>query len=198
RRSPLRAWHNRATPERTRRPSRSASRKPFETFLLGRALPFWYHDDVRSPRLTTSDLRDLLAQRVVVFDGAMGTQLQARKLTAEDFGGEEQAGCNENLAVTRPDVIAAVHRAYYEAGADFVETDTFGGTPLVLGEFGLADKAVAINEAAARVAREVAEDIEKRDGRARYVAGSMGPTTRTISVTGGITFDEMSSHYEQQ
>src|ERR1044072_682889 len=95
----------------------------------------------RRPRLTTADLRDMLAQRIVVFDGAMGTQLQARKLTAADFGGADFEGCNENRVLTRPDVRADVHRAYYDAGADFVETDTFGGTPLVLAEYDLAAKA---------------------------------------------------------
>ena len=91
-----------------------------------------------------------------------------------------------------------MHKAYYDAGADFVETDTFGGTPLVLNEYDLGKKALAINEAAARIAREVAEAHEREHGRARYVAGSMGPTTRSISVVGGITFDEMAAHYEVQ
>ncbi len=152
----------------------------------------------RTTRLTTADVRDLLAERVVVFDGAMGTQLQARNLTAADFGGEAYAGCNENLVLTRPDVVADVHRAYYEAGCDFVETDTFGGTPLVLAEYDLADKALAINEGAARIARDVAEELQAKDGRTRWVAGSMGPTTRSISVTGGITFDEMAETYTVQ
>jgi 5-methyltetrahydrofolate--homocysteine methyltransferase len=143
-------------------------------------------------RLTTSDLRDLMATRVLVFDGAMGTQLQARDLSAQDFGGEELLGCNENLVLTRPDVIADVHRAYFLAGADFVETNSFGGTPLVLAEYGLQAKALDINMAAARIAREVAASFLDRP---RFVAGSMGPTTRTISVTGGITFDEMAEHY---
>ncbi|MCP5120003.1 MAG: hypothetical protein GY953_55095, partial [bacterium] len=86
-------------------------------------------------------LRDALRSRVVVLDGAMGTMLQQRDLTAEDFGGPELEGCNENLVLTRPDVILDVHRAYFEAGADVVETDTFGAAPLVLAEYDIADRA---------------------------------------------------------
>ena len=148
------------------------------------------------PRLTTADLRDLMATRVLVFDGAMGTQLQARDLGPADFGGEALAGCNEHLVLTRPDVIADIHRAYFAAGADFVETNSFGATPLVLAEYGLQAKALEINEAAARIAKEVALSFGASEpNHPRFVAGSMGPTTRTISVTGGITFDEMAEHY---
>jgi 5-methyltetrahydrofolate--homocysteine methyltransferase len=150
---------------------------------------------VRRSRLTSSDVKDLLAERVVVFDGAMGTQLQARNLGAHDFGGAALVGCNENLNLTRPDVIADVHRAYFSAGADFVETNTFGATPLVLDEYELGHKALEINEAAARIAREVAESFTDRP---RFVAGSMGPSTRSLSVTGGITFDELSRHFAVQ
>jgi len=147
------------------------------------------------PRLTPSDLVDLLASRIVVFDGAMGTQLQERNLTAADFGGEAFAGCNEHLVLTRPDVIADIHRAYYAAGADIVETNSFGGTPLVLDEYQLGSKALEMNIAAARIAREVSNTFTDRQ---RFVAGSMGPTTRTLSVTGGLTFDELVEHYAVQ
>jgi 5-methyltetrahydrofolate--homocysteine methyltransferase len=90
-------------------------------------------------RFSPEDLGGLLRERILVFDGAMGTQIQARKLTAADFGGPELEGCNENLVATRPDVVRAIHEAYYAAGADVVETDSFGGTPLVLAEYGLQD-----------------------------------------------------------
>src|ERR1700756_2647540 len=82
-------------------------------------------------------LRDLLSHRILVLDGAMGTMLQQRHLVAEDFGGAALEGCNENLVRTRPDVVLDIHRKYFEAGADIVETDSFGGTPLVLAEYGL-------------------------------------------------------------
>jgi 5-methyltetrahydrofolate--homocysteine methyltransferase len=147
------------------------------------------------PRLTPDDLRDLLASRILVFDGAMGTQLQARNLSAVDFGGEAFNGCNENLVRTRPDVIGDVHRAYYAAGADIVETNSFGSTPLVLDEYGLGADALELNRLAAQIARNVSNEFTDRP---RFVAGSMGPTTRTLSVTGGLTFDELVNHYAVQ
>src|SRR5579859_8074796 len=96
-----------------------------------------------------SALRDLLSQRILVLDGAMGTMLQQRNLTAEDFGGPALEGCNENLVRTRPDVVLEIHRKYFEAGADIIETNTFGGAPIVLAEYGLADHALFLNRRAA-------------------------------------------------
>ena len=93
----------------------------------------------------TEELLAVLAERVLVLDGATGTGIQARDLTAADFGGADYEGCNEHLVLTRPDVVASLHADYFEAGADMVETDTFGGTPLVLAEYGLAEKALEIN-----------------------------------------------------
>ena len=151
----------------------------------------------RIARFTPEDLKQILRERILVFDGAMGTQIQARMLTAADFGGADLEGCNENLVATRPDVIRAIHEAYYAAGADVVETDSFGGTPLVLGEYGLQDRALELNRLAASVARDAAAAFST-PGRPRLVAGSIGPTTKTLSVTGGITFDEMVGHYEVQ
>src|SRR6516225_2115431 len=111
---------------------------------------------MRDLRQSEKALRELLAERILVLDGAMGTMLQQRHLTAEDFGGAALEGCNENLVVTRPDVVLGIHRAYFAAGADMVETDTFGATPLVLAEYGLADRAQELNVAAARLARQAA------------------------------------------
>ena len=145
----------------------------------------------------TEELLGVLAERVLVMDGATGTGIQARDLTAADFGGPEYEGCNENLVLTRPDVVRDLHASYLDAGADMVETNTFGGTPLVLAEYGLADKARQINREAARIAREVAERF-RQPGRPRFVAGSMGPTTKSITVTGGVTFGEMIGHYRVQ
>jgi 5-methyltetrahydrofolate--homocysteine methyltransferase len=145
----------------------------------------------------TEELLGVLADRVLVLDGATGTGIQARNLTAADFGGPEYEGCNEHLVLTRPDVVQSLHADYFEAGADMVETDTFGGTPLVLAEYGLADKALEINREAARLAREVAERFRTKD-RPRFVAGSMGPTTKSITVTGGVTFAEMIRHFRVQ
>ena len=135
-------------------------------------------------------LADALRTRIVVVDGAMGTVLQQKDLQAADFGGPGLEGCNENLVATRPDVIAEVHRAYLEAGADIIETDTFGGTPIVLAEYGLAECALDLNRRGAQLARQAAEEYS-RPGRPRFVAGSIGPTTKSITVTGGVTFSEM-------
>src|SRR6266540_6021175 len=142
-------------------------------------------------------LAEILAERILVLDGATGTWLQGENLTAEDFGGEEYEGCNEHLVLTRPDVVRRMHAAYLEAGADMVETDTFGGTPLVLAEYGLAEKAFEINKRAAELAREAAAKFSTAR-RPRFVAGSMGPTTRSVTVTGGVTFDELIGHYKTQ
>src|SRR3954453_7917093 len=142
-------------------------------------------------------LEDALATRVLVLDGAMGTMLQQRQLTAADFGGAALEGCNENLVLTRPDVIADVHRAYYEAGADIVETNSFGSTKIVLAEYGLEAQAYELNRAAAEIARETAKKLST-PARARFVAGSMGPTTKAITVTGGVTFPELVANYHEQ
>lgn len=136
-------------------------------------------------------------ERILVFDGAMGTALQSRDLGPDDFGGEALDGCNENLIVTRPDVIADVHANYLAAGADVVETDTFGATALVLAEYGLEQCADEINETAARIARAACE-AHSAPGRPRFVAGSMGPTTKAISVTRGVTFDELQQNFGAQ
>jgi len=142
-------------------------------------------------------LFDALESRIVVLDGAMGTMIQQQHLTAADFGGPQLEGCNEVLVRTRPEVILGIHRAYLEAGADVVETDTFGGTPIVLGEYSLAEEARALNRRAAELARQAAEEFSK-PGRTRFVAGSMGPTTRAITVTGNVTFEELKQAFYEQ
>jgi 5-methyltetrahydrofolate--homocysteine methyltransferase len=142
-------------------------------------------------------LDEVLAERILVLDGATGTALQARDLTAEDFGGVHLEGCNENLVLTRPDVVLDIHRDYLESGADIIETNTFGGTSIVLGEYGLQDKVLEINETAARLARQAAESFSTLS-RPRFVAGSMGPTTKAISVTGGVTFDQLVEVFHDQ
>ncbi len=144
-----------------------------------------------------TQLQEHLARRVLVIDGAMGTAIQARNLPPEAFGGPEYDGCNEHLVRTRPDVILDIHKQYLAAGADIVETDTFGATPLVLGEYGLGEKAREINRTAARLARQAANAFSS-DSRPRFVAGSIGPTTRAISVTGGVTFDELVENFRVQ
>jgi len=127
----------------------------------------------------------------------MGTALQQARLAAADFGGAQFEGCNEALVRTRPDVILDVHRAYLEAGADIIETNTFGGAPIVLAEYGLAQEAAELNRRAAELARQAA-DAFSTAGRPRFVAGAAGPTTKSLSTTGGITFAEMRETYAVQ
>jgi 5-methyltetrahydrofolate--homocysteine methyltransferase len=138
-----------------------------------------------------------LRKKILVLDGAMGTMLQEADLTPEDFGGEELDGCNEHLVFTAPEVIYNVHREYLLAGADVIETNTFGGTPVVLDEYGLGSQAYEINKTAAEIARKAANSFTTSEWP-RFVAGSMGPTTKTLSVTGGISFDELTENYRIQ
>ena len=142
-------------------------------------------------------LKELLRQRVLVLDGAMGTMLQQRNLTAVDFGGAALEGCNENLVRTRPEVVLDIHRKYLDAGADIVETNSFGGTPLVLAEYGLARDALELNRRAAELARQAADEFSSPTNP-RFAAGSMGPTTKAITVTGGVTFDGLRENYYVQ
>ncbi|WP_332650269.1 methionine synthase [Lysinibacillus sp. 54212] len=138
-----------------------------------------------------------LEKRILIIDGAMGTMLQNENLTPEDFGGEELDGCNENLVITRPDVLSKVHREYLEAGADIICTNTFGGTPLVLNEYDLGEHAVEINTRAVHLAVEAVKEFSTPEWP-RYVAGAIGPTTKTLSVTGGITFEELQENFYVQ
>jgi 5-methyltetrahydrofolate--homocysteine methyltransferase len=150
-----------------------------------------------TPEERREALEDILAQRVLVLDGAMGTMLQQQHLTADDFGGAALEGCNENLVRTRPDVVLGIHRAYFDAGSDVVETNSFGGAKLVLAEYGLADDAYELNFTAAKLARQAAEEFSTT-ARPRFVAGSMGPTTKAITVTGGVTFPQLVENFYQQ
>ncbi len=142
-------------------------------------------------------LKQRIRERVLVLDGATGTALQAANLTAKDFGGEEYEGCNEYLVVTRPDVIQNVHENYLASGADIVETDTFGGTPFVLGEYGLSDRAYELNKKAAELARAACKKFSTPEWP-RFVAGSIGPTTKALSITGGITYEKLAENYYEQ
>jgi 5-methyltetrahydrofolate--homocysteine methyltransferase len=142
-------------------------------------------------------LFDVLATRILVLDGAMGTMLQQRHLTVDDRGGAVLQDCPEYLVKSRPDVISDIHRAYLAAGADMIETNSFGSTPLVLSEFGIADQARDINVTAARLAREAADSFSTA-AKPRFVAASIGPTTKTLSVAGGTTFEELEKNFYEQ
>src|SRR6266568_7379156 len=138
-------------------------------------------------------LRSVLAERVVIADGAMGTMLQASEATAEDFGDWE--GCNEVLNVTRPDIVRSVHHAYLEAGADCVTTNTFGANLGNLGEYGIADRIAELSQAGALLARAVASEFTAADGKPRWVLGSIGPGTK-LPTLGHVTFTELREAYQ--
>ncbi|RLE23907.1 MAG: methionine synthase, partial [Acidobacteria bacterium] len=143
------------------------------------------------------DLRGAFEHRILVLDGATGTALQAFNLTPEDFGGVAFEGCNEILCRTRPDVVDQIHDTYLLAGADIIETNTFGATPLVLAEYGLEQESFELNRLAAEIARKACLRHTTPD-RPRFVCGSMGPTTKAITVTGGVTFDELVESFHIQ
>jgi 5-methyltetrahydrofolate--homocysteine methyltransferase len=126
---------------------------------------------------------------VLVFDGAMGTNIQSQNLTAADFGGAEYEGCNEYLVETKPEAIAKVHRDFLAAGADVIETDTFGSSPLVLAEYNLADQAYALSRKAAELAKQCAEEFSTPE-KPRFVAGSIGPGTK-LPTLGHVGYDEL-------
>ena len=143
------------------------------------------------------ELLEILKERILVTDGAMGTMIQNRNLAAEDFGGPELEGCNEHLVLSKPEVISSIHEGYLKAGADINETDTFGATSIVLAEYGLQDKALEINKTAAELAVRQAKKYSS-SYKPRFVAGSMGPGTKTISVTRNISFDEVRKAFAEQ
>jgi 5-methyltetrahydrofolate--homocysteine methyltransferase len=141
-----------------------------------------------------NDFLQTVKERVVVYDGAMGTNIQTRNPTLDDYWGKEN--CSEVLVLSRPDIIRDIHADFFHVGCDIIETDTFGGSRIVLAEFELGDRVHEINVKAAQLAREVAQQFSTKE-RPRFVAGSMGPTTKLPSL-GHIGFEAMAAAYEEQ
>ncbi len=143
-------------------------------------------------------LKKDLGNKIVILDGAMGTMLQAENLTSDDFGGEKYEGCNDYLVLTKPDVIKKIHKKYLQAGSDIIETNTFGALDIVLHDYGLEDKAFEMNKKAAEIVNEAIKEYREENPektRNLYVAGAIGPSNKSISVTGGVTFDELIHSY---
>ena len=146
-----------------------------------------------------SDFRTLInkAHRpVLVFDGATGTSFQSLNLKDKDFGGSKYEGCNENLVLSSPDTVRKVHKSFLEAGCDVIETNTFGATSIVLDEYGLSNKAYEINLKAAKLAKEITIEYSTIN-KPRFIAGSIGPTTK-LATLGHITFDQLKTSYREQ
>ncbi|HLX77905.1 MAG TPA: homocysteine S-methyltransferase family protein, partial [Acidimicrobiales bacterium] len=141
-----------------------------------------------------ADYLDLVRERVVIFDGATGTNLQLSGLGPDDFGGPSLEGCNEVLVATRPDVIQELHKSFFDVGVDVVETDSFGAFPVVLAEYQIAERAEELARKSAQLALEVARDYSTPD-RPRFVAGSIGPGTKFPSL-GQISFADLRDAYE--
>lgn len=145
---------------------------------------------------------DAINDHVLIYDGAMGTSIQRYNLSAEDFGGEQYNGCNDYLVITRPDVIEAIHASFLAVGSEVLETCTFRSNRHTLGEYGLGDKVLEINRAAAQLARRVADRFEAETGIPRYVAGSIGPSGFLPSADdpqlSNITFDELADLFYEQ
>jgi len=144
----------------------------------------------------TRSFLDILKEKILVFDGATGTYLQGEDLTPDDFGGDRLNGCNEYLVVSKPATVEKMHRDYLEAGCDVVETNSFGGTSIVLAEYGIENLAYDLNFKSAQIAQRVARQFSER-GHPRFVAGSMGPTTKLPSLA-HISFKEMTQAYYVQ
>ena len=143
---------------------------------------------------TRKSYLETVSERVVIYDGATGTNLQLRELSAYDFGGESLEGCNEMLCITRPAVVQELHRSFLEVGVDVVETNSFGSLPIVLAEYQIAERAEELARASAELAREVASGYSTPD-RPRYVAGSMGPGTK-LPTLGQVSFADLRDAYE--
>lgn len=144
----------------------------------------------------SKSFEQLLQEKIIVFDGAMGTNIQSQNLTADDFGGEFLNGCNEYLLVSKPSAIEKVHADFLSVGVDVIETDTFGSASIVLAEYNLQDRAYKISKLGASLAKKVAQEFSTK-AHPRFVAGSIGPTTKLPSL-GHITFSEMESSYYEQ
>lgn len=145
---------------------------------------------------------DAVADHVLIYDGAMGTSIQQHKLTADDFGGARLEGCNDYLVITRPDVIEKIHASFLDVGSEVIETNTFRSNRITLAEYGLQDRVIEINRAAAQLARRVADRVAEETGIPRYVAGSIGPSGKLPSSDdpdlSAITFDELSDVFYEQ
>jgi 5-methyltetrahydrofolate--homocysteine methyltransferase len=139
---------------------------------------------------------NLLKDKIIVFDGAMGVSLQAANLSIDDWGGPNFENCSENLLYTRPDVVEKVHRSFLEIGCDVIETNSFGGSEVVLAEFGIAEKTYEVNKLAAEIAKRLANDYSTYD-HPRFVAGSIGPGTK-LPTLGHITYRDLKNAYAEQ
>ncbi len=156
-------------------------------------------------------LREIAARKILIFDGGYGTSIQKYGLSEADYRGDldlprDQKGNNDLLCLTRPDIVAAIHTAYLDAGADMIETNTFSSTQIALADYGAEHLVRDLNIAAARIARQCCDAATAKDGQPRFVAGSIGPTNKTLSISPDVNdpayrevdYDTLKSHYREQ
>jgi 5-methyltetrahydrofolate--homocysteine methyltransferase len=144
----------------------------------------------------TNSFLDLVKDKIIVFDGAMGVSLQGMNLSIDDWGGPQFENCSENLLYTRPDAVEKVHTSFLDVGCDVIETNSFGGSEVVLAEFGIADKAYDVNKRAAELAKRITNDYSTPD-KPRFVAGSIGPGTK-LPTLGHIKYSDLKNAYREQ
>ena len=153
-------------------------------------------------KYTNRSYLDALEGKVLVFDGAMGTSLQLQNLTAEHFGGEQYNGCNDYLVISYPEAVEKVHRSFLEVGVDVLETDTFRSNRLTMVEYGLQDRIIEINKAAASLARRLCDEFAEKTGQPRFVAGSIGPSGKLPSTNdpelSNVKYDELIDVFREQ
>src|SRR5574341_948405 len=153
-------------------------------------------------KYTNRKYLDALEKKVLVYDGAMGTSLQVQNLTAQEFGGDQYNGCNDYLVISYPQAVEKVHRSFLEVGVDVIETNTFRANPITMKEYGLQDHVLEINQAAAALARRLADEYAAKTGQPRFVAGSMGPSGKLPSANdpelSNVGFDDLTDVFRRQ
>lgn len=153
-------------------------------------------------KFTNRSYLDAVEDRILIFDGAMGTSLQDLKLTAREFGGEKMVGCNDYLVISYPEAVKKVHRSFLEVGVDVIETDTFRSNRLTLAEYGLGQRVIEINQKAVEIARKLADEFSKETGQKRFVAGSIGPSGKLPSMDdpelSNVPFDDLVDVFREQ
>jgi 5-methyltetrahydrofolate--homocysteine methyltransferase len=181
---------------------REALLLPIAVIHLASIKGFFKGNNMTERKYTNRRYLEALEQKVLVFDGAMGTSLQVQNLTAEHFGGEQYNGCNDYLVISYPEAVEKVHRSFLEVGVDVLETDTFRSNRITMQEYKLQDRVIEINETAARLARRLADEYASKTGQPRFVAGSIGPSGKLPSTNdpelSNVSFDELADTFREQ
>src|SRR6185436_8393344 len=181
---------------------REALLLPIAVIHFASSKGFFKGNNMTERKYTNHRYLEALEEKVLVFDGAMGTSLQNQNLTAEHFGGEQYNGCNDYLVISYPEAVETVHRSFLEVGVDALETDTFRSNRITMAEYKLGDRVIEINQAAASLARRLADEYGTKTGQPRFVAGSIGPSGKLPSANdpdlSNVTFDDLVEVFREQ